>query len=429
MRRVAVAVAVAGLVVAAALASDPGVAEPEPFVAPPATAPQSLWSCPGAELNADPAVTAALLTPGRVRFGLPAEGEIGDGREAVLAEAGAERFDVGELALFYPGAVIVEVSGGPAAVFETMAVPGILAGDVCPSLFSQEWHLTGGSTGLRRRLDIRLFNPLLEPARVNVEITTEFGSDPAPDLRALSVPPRDWIDVDLGVVLGGREQISATVVAEGGVVVPSFVMREDAGAAVWSGTGLSPDWEFPLVGVRGERPVLTVRNPQPVETTAIVELISPEGALGEPRRLLVPAEGVASLSFDDVTVRPFGLRLSAEGSVAAAVVSRGPAGLSGTIGAVIGADRWLVPAGRGLGASDVSVWVLNTGAEEATVGASLPSGEVVAGPVTVAAGGLARIQVPPAGAVVVDSSAPVTVSWTITAGGDLAAGAGAALGT
>ncbi len=54
----------------------------------------------------------------------------------------------------------------------------LLTGDRCVVSVPKVWHLVGGITAEGFSLELQLFNPFAESAKVRVEAITEFGSSP-----------------------------------------------------------------------------------------------------------------------------------------------------------------------------------------------------------------------------------------------------------
>ena len=238
----------------------------------------AVWFCPGVDGEVDPILAASLTSAGLAGFSLPADGEVADAFQTRI-EPGVADWDVGDVLLFHPGPAIVETSTTPSAASVIYRGPVQVAAGGCHTP-AKEWFLAGARAGPAQTVTLRLFNPLLEQARVSLQVNTEFGFEPLLDLESVSIDPRDWTDVPLSLTLGDREQVAVRVAVTEGVVIPSLSMVGPNGLAVWPGESPSARWEFPLAQVAGTSGTLSVWNPGEESAEVAIELMGRQGPIG-----------------------------------------------------------------------------------------------------------------------------------------------------
>jgi hypothetical protein len=416
MRRTLIALlAVVTAVAAWAIpAPDTGAGAVAPLPEPPVGTRAAVLFCPGAAGEVDPILSAALPSSGLAGFSLPVDGEILDAFQ-VPVQSGVGEWDVGDGLFFHPGPAIVETSSTPSGASVVLRGPGRLAADGCYAA-AKEWLLTGASIQAPQTLTLRLFNPLLDLGRVELELVSEFGFEPLLDLETFSIPPRSWEDVGLTLALGDRAQIAVRVTVVEGVVIPAFFEAGPDGMAVWPGESPSPTWEFPLAQLGGTSGVLSVWNPGVEPVDVAIELAGRQGTVG---RFELPVGPGREERFDiaTITTAEVGITATASGAVVASVRVSGPAATAATVGTPRPQRRWLVPSHNV--ASDLGsvIYVLNSGGEPSEVGIG-PIGAEPAEIVSVGPRAIARLEVPGRGAEITASS-PVSVSWVAIGGGDV----------
>ena len=421
MKRLAIAVvaALAGLAAwampAPELAAGVVVELPEPSAGARAT----VWFCPGAEGEVDPILAAAVLSPGLVGFSLPGGGEILDSFQNRVG-VGVSEWDLGDGLLFYPGPAIIESSTSPSAVAVIYRGPQQVAADGCYTA-AKEWFLNGAAITASETLTLRLFNPLLEPARVSLEVVTEFGFEPLLDLETVTVGPRSWEDVSLSLLLGAREQVAVRVAIGEGVAIPSLHATGPSGLAVWPGESPSATWEFPLAQVAGTTGIISVWNPGSESTTVDIEVVGRQGPLGRFDLDLGPGrEGRFDVS--SVTTLEAGVVLRSSMAVVAAMRSDGPNAATASVGIPRPVEHWLVPGHNVVPDLASYVFVLNSGDDPVEVVAG-PVGAGPGPPFTVEGHSLARLELAGRGADIT-AGGPISVAWLVTGTSD----AGLALG-
>lgn len=389
----------------------PALPDPEPSLGR-----SSVWYCLGAAADADPILAAATPGSARVSFSLPVDGAFIDTISESAAGEQVVTADLGDGRRFHPGPALVEVSATPSAAAFVVAGPQQLGADSC-QVASKEWFVAGGSVGNGEILTLRLFNPLLEPAIAGIELVSEFGFEPLSDVASVTVPPRAWEDIPIGVVLGDRSEVSARVSVAEGVVIPGFVSITGEGLAIWPGQALSSVWEFPLAQPAGSEGVLTLWNPGESEATVTIELLETVGAL-PPVEVAVGAARQERIDLTTLTSREVAVIVRSTTPIAAAVRASGSAGSAAGVGAPRAAARWIVPL---LGVhSDLThrITVVNGGAEAAQIVVRL-LGSQEATSLTVDARSLGTVSIDGTGAEVT-SDQPVTVGWTATGRSDVA---------
>jgi hypothetical protein len=382
----------------------------------PEPAPQNrsqVWFCPGAAGEVDPIFAAQLISPGIVGFSLPMEGEIIDSFQNRI-QAGVGDWDVGDLLLFHPGPAIVETSSSPSAASVIYRGPDQLAAGGCAAA-AKEWYLNGAGIGQADTLTLRLFNPLLEQARVELEVVSEFGFEPLLDLENTSIGPRSWEDISLSLLLGEREQMAVRVSVVEGVVIPSMHRVTGNALAVWSGESPSARWEFPLAQVTGTDGTISVWNPGEAPADVGLELVGLQGPIGRFDLSVGPGRE-ETFNISSVTTQETGVILTSTVAVVAAVRSDGPAGAASAVGAPRPVERWLVPAHGVVGALDSFIFVLNGGDDPVEVVAE-PAGGGADSRLEVAGHSIARLEVAGRGAEIT-ASGPVSVAWVVTSGAD-----------
>ncbi len=318
---------------------------------------------------------------------------------------------------------VVEFSSGSSAAGIVETGEGVLAADVCPSALSKIWHLPGGSTLEGQTLRLVLFNPYSDDARASVAVTSEAGFEPIPELESVTVAGRSWKVIDLGKLLPLRESISVAVDMKQGVVTPAMVLSEGDDQAVWTNEGQADQWDFPVADAGGLTPRLSISNDGATPVDYEIDGYSTTGA--EIALLTGTIDGRSQVQLDvsGLAEGVFGLRLRTSGPVAATLIADDGVRVAATAGVTVSATRWMLP---GFGLAGVStLWVMNAGAETTTVtyrfldaGGALGEVEKVA----VLPGRVLAVPTVPIGAsaLVVESSYPISVAWTMERDGAIA---------
>lgn len=421
MRRLLLAVVVAGVAVIAWTLPTPDVESVSSAELPdprPLSARSGVWYCGGAEAETDPVLGAALPVAGRAEFSLPVGGDFIDVFEERLTEPGVAEVDVGDGLRFHPGPALVEVSSSPSGAAVLLAGPTQLAGDSC-QIAAKEWFLNAGTQGPVETLTLRLYNPLLEPARASLQLMSEFGFEPLLDDAQVQVGPRDWEDFNFGPLLGERERIAIKVNTAEGVVIPSFSSTGQEGLAVWPGEGLSPRWEFPVVQAEGTAAVLSLWNPGVVDATAIVSVHGTAGLI-DTLTVVVGAQREERVDVSAISGGDVAARIDSDLPLAAAVLASGPSGRAGAVGAPRTLNQWLVPANNLIEELEYRVVVFNSSGDEVEL-ISRSVGNETANRVMLPPGAIRRQVIVGQGAEI-SASGPVSVAWIAQSASDLAIG-------
>lgn len=404
-------------------APDADLGEVELLPEAPSGVRAAVWFCPGAAGEVDPILAAGTLTPGLVGFSLPMDGEILDSFQGRF-EAGVAAWDVGDGLFFHPGPAIVETSTTPSATAVLFRGPGRVAGDGC-YVAAKEWFLTGASIEPPQTLELRLFNPLLEPGRVDLELISEFGFEPLLDFESVGVEARSWVDVPLSLSLGNRAQVAVRVSVVEGVVIPSFHEAGPDGLAVWPGESPSARWEFPLAQVAGSSGTLAVWNPGVEPAEVSVRLAGRRGTVGRFQLSVAPGRE-ERFDISSVSQGELGATLTSSAAVVAMVRSDAPGLTAATHGSPQARLRWLVPAHNMAPDLEFAVYVLNSGDEPAEVEIG-PIGQESTEALTIPPEATVRVELPGTGAEVAATS-PVAVSWLAAGAADAALAPGVSFG-
>jgi hypothetical protein len=426
MRRVAVVFALAISAAAAVLLPAPppltlpleGLVVESPGISSPADA--GIWYCPWAQSDAERDSTLSVASVeaavARLTFPLAVPGEAADSATLEVPGPGAAEMSLSEVARRGDSPFLVEFAGGPAAASVLVSGTGVLAADACVAAGPQRWHFPGGSTMPGEHLTLRLFNPFPESAKVAVTAVSDIGIEAIGELRAVSVGPRSWKDIQFETLLRQRQNLVVTVEAEEGLIVPAMAFGTEADEDWWPGVGESLTWEFPVVRMGDTQASLVVSNPgsSPVDVT--VDVFTPEGPVLEALTATVTPDAPLRLDLSQFPGDSLAARLTATGPVSAAVVARGATGVAVMPGLSGAESSWLLPGvGSTLGYS-ASLWLLNTSEEpvSATVGA-LTSDGLLGEMVVVPPGRPFRLEVTvePSAGLWIEATAPVTAAWSV----------------
>ncbi len=448
MKRILGLIVVGAAVAFAALLPEPTAAPGPDFVGPeardsvaPATA--SVWYCPWVASGAlrDSTVMLAAMVPVSAELTLPQQiaGEEPDSAEIELDESGAVAVPVGEIVRRGATPVFVEFSDGPAAVAAVEVSNELLTGDTCVARIPKIWELPGGTTRQGRTTVLRLFNPFPELAKVSVNGSSESGQTGLIDLQSIDVPGRTWFDVELNTLVPLLDDLSLTVTSSEGFVIPSMVVAGETDEASWPGTAPATTWEFPVAttGIEFAASVILTNGGED-SVAAVVDVYGAQGVTLNAREVVVDPSVPRRVDLSDLAEGAIGIRVRADGPVAAVVVAEesvaslaavdeegqldetgGAAGdrIAGTVGISAPATEWLVPGLQAVPNSVSTIWLLNTGAEAATVTLQ-PLGASAFAPSKQSVPPESVIGVPldfdaSIGGYRVEASQPISVSWSV----------------
>ena len=486
MRR-AIVVIVVGLLGALAFAQTGPIDDrpPDFGTLPPdlgtATGDPSAWYCPWVEAGAlrDAAfgLAAVVDVDSTITLPNPNPTEEPTVQEARLRGPGARSIDAGDIVRRGASPGVVEFDDGPAVATTAMWSDELITGDRCVVSVPKAWHLVGGITAGDFTLELRLFNPFAEPAKVRVESINEFGSSTLAGFESIDIAGRSWVTEDLTRVVAFNDNVSFVVTSESGIVIPSLVLNNGTDEASWPGTGQATTWDFPVTSVPGLVPSLVLSNIGSVGATVAIDLFTPDGPiLDADGRIVSPLEPVR-INLADLAEPPFAVRVRSNAPIAA-VIQAAPDGVFPSTGAAspeedagsteVGGDeatddesttettvaegeegeggedgealqepvtydglaampgnpdpleRWLVPGLGTVPGANTSIWVLNPTGDEATVTYS-PLGVSSGGSdkVLIPAGTYVEILIAPLSetgnsGMLIQSNVPVSVAVTIS---------------
>ena len=444
--------------------NEPGLGFSVPIDPGGAIGDQSVWYCPWVESGAvrDSTYDIGAAVDVEASITLPNSNPTlePDTLAFVLRGPDARSVDTAELARRGPTPGIVEFDDGPAAVSNTMWTDELLTGDRCVVSVPKVWHLVGGITAEGFTLELRLFNPFPEAAKVTVQAVSEFGSSPLAGFEGLDVPGRSWITEDLSRVIPFLDNVTLTVKADTGLVIPALVLNNETDEASWIGISQSATWDFPVTSVPGLEPTLVLSNTGNLPANITIDVFATDGAMLEVTSLLVSPQQPVRLHLSDFATPPFGVRVRSNTPIGA-VIQAGPPGtfprselgdrpdedltaevapggddgdaiesgddgapdtyigLASTTGNTDPATRWLLTGIGVVPAADTSIWLMNPSGDQATV-TLIPLGAIATGPdkIIVAPGSIVEVpfaEVSETGltGLIVDATVPISTGLSI----------------
>jgi hypothetical protein len=423
-----------GLVLAGGLAavawSLPAPGEPEVAATTTTVAPQpetqAFGLCPWAIVSEDLESTLTLISPVEVdaTVTFPAPGEERSVEPFTLEPLVGVDFALTGLPFGGDAPAVVEFTGRPAVAGVVVQGEERIAGTTCVASVSQAWILPGGSTKAGDALELWLFNPFAEDARLTVSMTNETDYEPAPDLEALTVPAGGWRKIAIEPILPLRDSLAATIEVESGLVIPAFAQIGEQDVGVWTGVGRADVWEFPLSRVGEMEAYLVLSNPGALDVGYQVDRFGLNGSELEVASGVIAAGKHVRLPVSTISEELSGFQVRAEGRIGAVVVGHGEVARAGMPGATAVSSSWLVP---GLGTAHDgrhTLWILNSSGEQVSAAYSVidRDGQSRSGKVAVPAGQIRRVVLPVSGAagVFVEATAPVSVAGSSEVGGAVA---------
>jgi hypothetical protein len=473
MRRIVAVVIVAAVGALAFAQTEPVDVRPPDFGAPPgevigASGDPSTWYCPWVVSGAlrDSAFNLASMTDVNATITLPNANptEEPDTGEVRLRGPGARSIDAGDIVRRGTSPGVVEFDDGPAFATTVMWSEEILTGDRCVVSVPKEWNLVGGITAEGFTLELQLFNPFAESAKVTVEAITEFGRSPLAGFESVDVPGRSWLTEDLSRLIPFLDMATFTVTSESGIVIPSLVLNSETDEASWPGIGQSTVWDFPVTSLPGLEPTLVISNTGSVGATVAIDIFTPDGPIPDADgRIVSPLEPLR-IHLSDLAEPPFAVRVRSNAPIGA-VIQAAPEGtfprtdviqheeedvvdeptddaaadeettetsegeqvdepvvydgLASMPGNTDPLERWLVPGLGVVPGAQTSIWILNPSGDDATVTVSpLGVSSVRSEKVVIPAGRYVEIPVPALSesgnsGMLIDASLPVSVAVTI----------------
>ncbi|MCL1598961.1 MAG: DUF5719 family protein [Actinomycetia bacterium] len=419
------------LVVLAALVGFVGVLQVAPGATPPpefnvgagdhpdgAAAVPSAWYCPWVEAGdvIDSAISVAseLDTTVDVTLLDPLTNTEPTTFSFEMVGPGATGIETGNLVRRGESPGIVEFSDGPAAGISMRWADGQIAADRCVVSVPNQWYLTGGATKTGTFTQLRLFNPFADNAEVTITAYSEFSLDLIPDLDTIDVGGRSWTTIDFEPYLPFRDELALRVTTTSGFVIPVLVRTDEHGEAVWNGTALSENWEFPVAAAGGLEPSIAVMSGGKNDIIVSVDIVTVDGTILDARTITLDSSVPATIPLGDLAAPPFGVRVRSMAPISATVVAVVPEfvpgpeeeiggeggvpettttvpegsegsdttvpveedfarGLAGTTGSATADTSWIIPLDT-LPGSETTLWLMNTGDTAASV-EILPLGE------------------------------------------------------
>jgi len=410
-----------------------------------ASATASVWYCTWAASGAlrDSTVMIAANAPVEANLTLPQQivGEDPDTYSTELDSAGAVAVDVGQIVRRGDTPLFVEFDDGPAAVSVVVESDTLLSGDACVARIPKVWELPGGTTRTGRTLTLRVFNPFPELAKVTVGGSSESGETGLVDLQNFDVEGRTWKDISLGELVPLLDDVALTVTTSEGHVIPSLVVAGQGDEASWPGIAPATTWEFPVATMSAEfAPSLMLSNTGAVSAMAVIDVYTVDGATTDAREVVVDPSIPRRVDLSDLADGALGIRVRSSSPVSAVVLAEegevvteatdeeGQADdentavgdrIGGTIGVTSPASKWLVPGLQAVASGESTLWLLNTGSEAATVILQpLGSDDLETTKQSVAPGTVLGVPLGYdawTGGYFIESSAPISVAWSVEA--------------
>ncbi|MDH3306368.1 MAG: DUF5719 family protein [Acidimicrobiia bacterium] len=371
--------------------------------------------CPWARSDAilDSTFSMAVLGGADVEIMVPRAGQVaGSVRRAVP--------DVGSVVMssvvpFGSEGGVVEFTAGPASALSLGAGPGILASADCRTSLSKVWLLAGGSTLPGELLELRLFNPFPQDAKVTIRVTSENGAEPESTLETVSVPARSTRTFDLARPFPQRGVLALSITDPDGFVIPALNQALDNGdVALWTAGPPADQWFFPYAGSGSTGPGSLVLVNDGVEPTSfLVTGYTAAGTVPDVTDGILQPRSVVVVPLADLGITD-GFEVAADAPIGAFLIGRSDTARAGTRGVPTVATRWLVPGVGSVGLANLAIMNPGTESVTATVAygerqekVAVPAGTSVAFVVPAASSGAGGF---------VSATGPVVVGWTVDDG-------------
>jgi hypothetical protein len=373
-------------------------------------------------------ISASSVSSGRVQLTLFTAGRSSGSIGSDLEGPGSALFPIVDVAAVGTVGALLELPDENGAASSLIRGAESLAADSCVSDTPADVYLTGGRTTLPDRFELHLINPFASDAVVRLLVTSEVGIESNPTFNSVVVRARSSAALNMSQLTPGRQRLSVLVESQDGRVVAIGRQTAPSESAMWSAVAPATDWYLPLAQPEGRRVV--IGNPYATEAEFQLDAYSLGGLSPAVLSGVVPAGGEVSVDLSELDdLGLVALRLITTTPVVVSEWQEGGSALTATTAISTTALRWLVPAAlhQGLVPDDPDLGILgesgtmlifNPGLEDAEVsvtvlgldGSSTDSfvvqGEAVIGIPMVS--GDARL---------VESTAPVVVTWFGGAGG------------
>ena len=271
------------------------------------------------------------------------------------------------LATAEPG-VVVETTGGRAAVSHRLDHGGDFAVEPCTRAAGPDWYFAAGTTVPGSEHDLALFNPFGEDAIVDVSFLTDTGPQEPDALKAIVVARRSRVTIPVHDSVLRQARVATQVHARVGRIVAEHTQIFDGtttdngskrtGIAVSLGaTSPAARWSVPSGTTRnGGSASLALANFASSEAKVEVHVVLVGDQKLAAQSITVPARGVVST---DVAARlPLGTDYAITATATDAggravpivaeiltswVPSSSTPGIASTLGTTVDARRWIVP--------------------------------------------------------------------------------------
>ncbi len=342
-------------------------AEPPSPAMQPGVSPPPLAVCPTEESstrNSRLSVVSTVAGVGQVTI-FSGGGSVGEGSFDTGA-SGSATLPVGDFAAVGSAAALVEFPAAGSATASITTGPALISAETCSGIPDSQVIVGGGSTINDIPFRLQLMNPYSATASVDIAAFSESGRESSDSLRAIIVPAKSSVEVDIGSILSGRATLNLVVEATRGSIVTSASTEIGGDQAVWRAVAPAQTWYAAFPVFSGTREVI-IASSSPTEVAYQIDVFGPggleeeaiEGTIADGGQEIVDLSGIsqAALAVRVVTTAPVGVfaRLSAEGALGIAAASPVPT------------NDWLVP-GAGSGADTPGrVVLVNVGVDASEV--------------------------------------------------------------
>ncbi len=435
-----------------------------PAPAPDTTA-DTVWFCPGAPPQASTGDRVTIANTGTTAA---------DVAITVLADKGpvvrqslsvpASSVVTRARTSFGPaGALTVETFGGRVVVEEGFEARAAVDAGACASQSSTTWQFAAGSTAAGVQQWLVIDDPYATDAKVDVTMRTSSGVRRPEQLQGFDIARRSRALIPLHSIVPHQDRVAVQIDARVGRVVAAQTLvysrsAPTAGIAMTVGSAETRDrWTFADGATfTSAQTWLAVANVGADDAQLTVQPIAANGAPTAPTILTLAQDDVEWLQVGNcrtgegcVTVSDnvaFGLDVHSDRGVPIvaqtithATTNNGQPGVATSFGTDAPAQTWLFARNRVDGERATTLAILNQLATPATVNVALAHGGTVDRPaalqaITVPGGRQLIVTVaggrrPPAtdAAIIVESSAPVSVERTVSGNGDFGRSPGVAV--
>jgi hypothetical protein len=376
-----------------------GVSVPSPDVA------SSAWYCAEGTSTPDGRADETVIVASLASSAVDATITVmpgGDGspksQQLRLAPGEETRVHVADILATPEPGVVVETTGGAAAVSHQLQHDGDFAVEPCTRAAGPDWYFAAGTTVPGTEHDLAVFNPFGDDAIVDITFLTDTGVQQPDDLQAVVVPRRSRITIPVQDAVLRQDRVATQIHARVGRVVAERTQIFDGtvpdqgptrqGIAVSLGTQAPAltQWFANGTTANGGTASLALANFGDHDARVQVHVVLVSDQTLAAQSLTVPARSV--LAVEPTTRVPIGTDYAI--SVTAQVLdgrrspivaevlsswapSSSTTGVASTLGSSVAARRWVVPQPDV--DADAFLTVFDPGAEPVTA-ALLPATSV-----------------------------------------------------